>query len=91
MAAQAWPAQSAGQPASVTIGYRLTMAEADSAFEVLAQDLGLNVGATARAGGNASMPDQHSHFFVRRVVGDGSDRELLVLIRPQVVEAELTK
>jgi len=76
---------------SVTLGYDLVLAEADSAFEVLAQDLGLAVGASARAGGTATLPDQHSHFFVRRVVGDGTDRELLVLIRPQVIEADLTK
>ncbi|MFG0307050.1 MAG: hypothetical protein ACF8Q5_12640 [Phycisphaerales bacterium JB040] len=87
----ATPATGEGRPATVTLGYELRLAEADSTLEIVAQDLGLSVGPTATARATATLPDQHSHFFVRRVVGDDTDRELLVLIRPQVVEADLTK
>lgn len=79
------------QPATVDTRFELKFAEAESAFQVVSQDLGLNLGPRARVAGAATVTDQHTFFFARRVVGGGEDRELLVLVRPQVMKADLTK
>lgn len=79
------------EAASVDMSYELKFAEADSAFQVMAQDLGLSLGSRAAAAGVVSVPDQRTFFFLRKVVGEDSSRELLVLVRPQVMKADFTK
>lgn len=79
------------ETASVDMSYELKFAQADSAFQVDAQDLGLNLGPRASGAGTVTVGDQQTFFFVRKVVGEDSSRELLVLVRPQVMKADLTK
>ena len=71
----------------VSVGYDFALSEAGSRWQVLAQDLRLDIGPRARVAGAGVVRSGETFFIVRRVAGEAEDRELLILIRPQVMPA----
>lgn len=75
----------------VRVGYDFRFNQAETALQVVTQDLGLDIGPRARVAGTGVVQSGQTFYVVRRVVGGDTDRELLLLIRPTGMKVELNK
>ncbi len=75
----------------VRLGFQFEMTREDSPWQIFATDLGLDVGARTRAAGTAVVRSGEMFFVVRRIASDSGEREVLALIRPQVMPQEFNK
>lgn len=65
--------------------------DAETMIEILTTGLGLDIGPRARVAGTAVVASQETFYMVRRFRGGAIDRELLILVRPQVLPGALNK
>lgn len=75
----------------VRVGYDFRFNQAETPLQVVAEDLGLDIGPRARVAGTGVVQSGQTFYIVRRVVGSDSPRELLLLVRPQGMKQELNK
>lgn len=63
----------------------------ETAIEVLANELGLEIGPRARVAGTGVVASRETFYMVRRFRGGAIDRELLILVRADVLPGALNK
>jgi len=78
-------------PQLVRIGYDFRFNQAETTLQVVAEGLGLDIGPRARVAGTGVVQSGQTFYVVRRITGTDADRELLLLIRPTGMKAELNK
>ncbi|GJM18588.1 MAG: hypothetical protein DHS20C14_08010 [Phycisphaeraceae bacterium] len=75
----------------VRLAVDFRMSREDSPWKILANDLGLDIGPRTRVAGTTVVRSGETFFLVRRIAGEQADREVLVLVRPQVMPQEFNK
>ncbi len=75
----------------VRLGLDVRMSRQESPWQVLANDLGLDVGPTTRVSATPVVRSGETVYAVRRLVSESANREILLLVRPQVMPQELNK
>ncbi|MEQ8770942.1 MAG: hypothetical protein RIB60_10600 [Phycisphaerales bacterium] len=75
----------------VRLAMDVKMSREESPWQVVVNDLGLDVGPSTRVSATPVVRSGETVYAVRRLVSESANREVLLLVRPQVMPQELNK